>query len=231
MPSENRKGIIFTFAIIALVLTISFIFMFQTPFERTGLVYMGMSFFSFGIYAIFYFIPNIKKEDYLIGFHFSRKLFIGLLVGAGFLILSSIAPFFSLLIPSLSLAIDTNIRLFVIIFIAPFIEEVMRASFISLFMFTSDNYRFMPFWLINIFQAGIFSAIHVTAYGLLFNALDSAIQVWGGLLAISGALIAAFVWGLIGGYLTYKFNNWGPSTIGHMSINAWLSRTFLLYVG
>lgn len=220
--SEQKKSIdnvIRIFLIPSMI--ISFIFMFLSGLERAGFLYFSIAIFSIAIFSF------KGYQDGVYGAKFKLVAFAGLGIGVAFLVLSAISPAFSLLTPTISLSVDTSFRVFVIIALAPIIEECWRSAMFGLL----NRWYKMGFWGNNITQAIVFSAIHITAYGVFLGAFDSLISLYGGILAISGSLLSAFVFGLISGWMMEKFDNIVPSQIAHAVINFWMVQSALIVVG
>ncbi len=200
---------------------ISMIFLFIDSLRKAGFVYFVLSLFIIFIYGQKAYRKNLN------GFTWNKTAFFGLLVAVAFLILSYISPAFSLLTPVISLSVATSLRYFIIWALAPDLEEHWREGFIA---FLKKHYPKLTFNMINLIQAIIFAAIHVTAYGVFLDAYDTLSQLYGGVLAISGSLVAAAFFGVISGYMMKKWKNTAPSMIAHSTINFWLTHTGLIVV-
>lgn len=204
-------------------LFITFLMAFILPeFRTVGILYLVMVSFSLFVFSQRRFkeeVTGIKK-----GF---SGIFYGIIVGAGFLVLSAISPAFSLLTPTLSLTIAENLRFFVLVILGPWVEEIWRSATLAIF---HDIYKW-TFWKRNIVQAMVFAALHTLVYGITLGAYDSYVQLYGAVLAIGGSLLAAFIFGLISGYAMNKFKSIVPSGIAHQVINFWLVRKGFIVVG
>lgn len=212
---HRENGRVIKFFILPTML-ISFIMAFILPeFRTAGMLYFLMSVFSLNIFSM----PRFKEEVYGIKAVIAAPLFIGAGTGIGFLILSAISPAFSLLTPSLSLSISSDIRWFIIVWIAPIAEEAFRASTIGLLR---DVYPRWKFTIVNIIQALVFASLHIFVYGIGLGALQTWSAAYGTFLAVSGSLLAAFLFGLIAGYMMHRMDNITPSILSHMIINGWL---------
>lgn len=186
-------------------------------------LYLVLTLFSLNAYRQ----KPYQEEIYGIKKGVFKKYLLGLGIGGGFLVLSAVAPSFSLLTPALSLSVSKDIRFFIIVILAPFAEEIWRSSVIG---YIKDIYKPRSFWKANLGQAIPFSALHTLVYGLVFSAYDKWIEVYGAFSAISGSLMAALVFALISGYLMEKTGDVVPSIGAHQIINWWLVTKGLIVV-
>lgn len=194
----------------------SLIGLFIFPEIRLALgLYVALNLFSLNAYRQ----KPYQEEIYGIGRGVFKKYLLGLGIGGIFLILSYLAPSFSLLTPVLSLSVSEDIRWAIIVILAPLAEEVWRSAILG---YIKDIYKPKSFWKANVGQAGAFAALHTLVYGVAFSAYDKWIDVYGAFGAISGSLIAAFFFGLLSGYLMNKTNDVIPSIGAHQIINWWL---------
>lgn len=201
---------------------ISFVFMFLDGLKNAGFVYFAMALFS---------IVILSRKEYQsngYGAKFNLMSLIGIPLAFGFLLLSAISPFFSLLTPAISLAVDVSFRIFIILGIAPCLEEAWRSSMFGLL---GKWYPNAGFWRKNIIQAFVFAMIHTTAYGIFLGAYDTLIQLYGGLIAISSSLFAAFVFGILSGIVMDKTQNIVPSQLFHATVNFMNVKDRLFVVG
>ena len=208
-------------------LFISFIGLFIIPELRLAFaLYFGMSIWSVNAYRQ----KEYQEEIYGIKQGFLEFIFIkypaGIIGGIFFLFISSLIPAFSLLTPTLSLSVAEDIRGFIIIIMAPYIEEPWRAATLG---YLRDIYK-ISFAKANVIQSLGFGAIHVLVYGLAFGAYDKWVDVYGGFAAISGSLAAAVVFGLISGYVMERKKDITYSLAGHQTINFWLFNEGLVAV-
>lgn len=194
----------------------SFVGLFLFPPIRLALaLYLAMGIWSLNAYrqkAYQEEVYGIKKKGLL------TQIFLGIGLSIAFLILSAISPAFSLLTPALSLTISEDIRWAIIVLLAPLMEECWRSATKG---YIQDIYRW-KFWKLNIAQAFLFMILHGLVYGIGFNAYDRWIQVWGSFLAIFGSLLAAFIFGLLSGYLMEKTKSVIPSIFAHIGVNFYL---------
>jgi len=218
MASKNKllnNGRVVKFIIFP-TLIVSLIGLFIFPEIRLALaLYVALNLFSLNAYRQ----KPYQEEIYGISKGVFKKYLLGLGIGGGFLILSAVVPSFSLLTPTLSLSVSEDIRWAIIVILAPLCEEVWRSSTIG---YIRDIYKPKKFWKVNVGQAGIFMLLHTLVYGVAFNAYDSWIQVYGAFGAITGSLLATFVFGLISGYIMNKSKCIVPSIGAHQVINWWL---------
>lgn len=223
---ENERVVKF---LIFPLLAISFLGSFVVPELFSPLLLYGvMNLWSLNAYKRREYqeeIYGIKRK----GFSLIKVAVIGIVVGAGFLILTAISPAFALLTPAISLAVAENIRFFVIVGIAPLAEEIWRSS---TFGYLRENYKKLKqkFWRSNLIVAIFFALLHLFAYGILFNSYDKWIEVYGIFLAIFGSLFAAFSFGLVSGFMMHKFKSIIPSILAHMTINFYLVREGLVVI-
>jgi len=178
-------------------------------------------------YALFIFSQK-KYEEEIFGVksEFAAPLFVGVGTGIGFLILSALSPAFSLLTPTLSFSVSADVRWFIIVIMAPIIEELWRSSTLGLL---EETYR-MSFLKRNTVQAIAFALLHLFVYGVAFGAYDSWIEVYGATMAIAGSLFAAFAFGWISGFMMTKFKNIVPSMLSHGVINFYLVSRGLIVI-
>ena len=205
-------------------LVISFILLFIYPPDRLAFgLYLAMGLWSLNAYMN----KNYKEEVYGIKNRIFTKYIWGLAIGGAFLVASAVVPTFSLLVPSFSLSVSTDVRTFIIIALAPLCEEIFRSSTIG---YIKEIYKTKKFWIVNIFQALIFASLHTLVYGLVMNSYLSWFEVFGTFYAIAGSLLAAFVFGLVSGYMMEKFDDVVPSIAAHQIINFWIIREGILVV-
>jgi len=207
---ENGRVVKF---VIAPSMAVSFLMAFVIPSFRTvGALYFLMATFSLVVFSLKRFekeVIGIKKE-------IAMPLFIGAGTAIGFFLISKLIPSFSLLTPTLSLSISQDIRFFVIVILAPWIEEAWRSAVIG---FIDDVYKPKKFWKTNLAQSTMFSSLHTLVYGLALAAYTNWFEVFGAFNAIFGSLMAALAFGLLSGFMMKKFGNIIPSGIAHQIIN------------
>lgn len=222
MGNKKDNDKVLKFLIVPLMF-VSFLGLFVYPPLRLAFgLYLVMSLWALNAYRL----ATYKEEIYGIRKKIVRNYLIGLGVGGGFLLLSVISPSFSLLTPTLSFSVSEDIRWVIIVILAPLVEEVWRSSTMG---YIRDIYK-TKFRTTNIIQALMFAALHTLVYGLAFNAYDTWVGVYGGFYAIGGSLLAAFIFGLISGYMMEKFQDIIPSIGAHQIINFWLVREGLIVI-
>jgi len=192
------------------------------PIRLALALYVGLGLWSLNAYRQ----KTYQEEIYGIRKGVFKRLFIGYGIGGVFLLVSYIAPSFSLLTPTLSLSVSEDIRWAIIVLLAPIAEEYFRSATIG---YIRDIYK-SKFWTTNIAQAVVFALLHVLVYGVALHAYDRWIDVYGSFGAVSGSLIAAFGFGLISGYMMDKFKGIIPSVGAHQIINFWLVREGMIVV-
>lgn len=223
MSKKEENGRVVKYLIFP-TLVASLIGMFIFPPIRLALaLYVALGVWSLNAYRQ----KAYREEVYGIKKGIFKKLFIGYGIGGVFLLVSYIAPSFSLLTPSLSLSVLEDIRWAIIVILAPIVEEYFRSATIG---YIKDIYKYKKFWMINIYQAIIFALLHTLVYGVALEAYDKWIEVYGGFYAISGSLLAAFTFGLVSGFLMNKFKDIVPSIGAHQIINFWLVHEGLVVV-
>ena len=157
-----------------------------------------------------------KFQDNVIGLRFDGKgIFVGVIIGIAFMLIHKLIPVFALGMPSLPLSLTNDVRAFIIVLMAPILEESWRSSVIGQIV---DIYNVSPAKA-NLIQAPIFSALHFLAYGLVLGSYDKWIEIYGAFVAISGLFIAALIAGYLFGWLMIKTKNVLPSQVGHGIIN------------
>ena len=195
------------------------------PYRTAGFIYLVLAGFTLIIFSTKRFQAKVigVKTGVL-------EIFGAFGVGIGtlivFFIVSRVAPFFSIFTPTLPYAVGSDIRTFIIIFLAPITEELWRSSMLGSFM---DIYK-AKFWRANIFQAVVFALLHILAYGVFLGALAHWSEVYGSFYAISGSLLMALSFGLFSGWLMHKYKNVIPSIVSHMAINFWLVAQGLIII-
>lgn len=151
---------------------------------------------------------------YLIGPEWKKDVYIGILVGLGFVLLNILAPSIAIGLPSLGLSVSDTARFIVIGLLAPIIEEIVfRGAFFGLF-----NNWWRNVALAAVASALIFSVYHLTAYG-------------GSIASASGAFIGAMLFGIIATILVLWRGNLLVGMIPHAIFNIFLVSQSLVVVG
>ena len=144
---------------------------------------------------------NWKKDVFLIG----------LPLGIGFIVLSSLNNIFALGFPKFAFSFTDTARFLIINTVAPAGEEGFFRGFI-LYLFW--GLLRLPFAIANTIQGIAFAVYHFFVYGL-------------GLLA---AFFAAFIFGIIAGFVAKKTNSQAGNLTGHHIINLFDSVSKLVVV-
>lgn len=167
-----------------------------------------------------YWTPNPRIQDALIGIKkdIIGGMGLGILGVITFFVIQSQVPNFSLGLPSLPMALSSELKGFIIIYLAPLAEEVCFRGFLLGGILTGV-YRH-SFWRANFEQAAGFAIMHFIAYGILLENLQRWSQIYGEVQAILGLLIGAALFGLFTGWLVNKTRNLLPGIVMHMATNA-----------
>ena len=189
-------------------LIINLFFMVATPeYRTTGFIYLAIAIISLIV------MYTDKNGFYGMSTNFFRAGIWGLATLSGFLVISKLIPSFTLLIPSLPFSILSGIRFVIIVLIAPPLEEILFNSVILTRLIERYGLSFLT---ANSIKSGIFGGYHITAYGIILGALDSLIELFGQLAAISGLIITSVAFSFWVGYLVYKYKDvlvgWGSHT-------------------
>lgn len=184
----------------------------------TGTVYLVLSVITYLLYLSF--------PQYTIGIpkKFYKGIFVGLGVFVGFFVLNKVAPAFSLFTPQAPFSLGNFFRGVVIIIFAPILEAGSFRG--ALMKFIMEKYK-LSFAKANIIQGNLFGGYHLLAYGIFLGALKTLTELFGATIAISGSIITAIAYGILIGYLVYKFNSILVELASHMPINAGLFFTVL----
>jgi len=197
-------------------LVISFILFFIYPPDRLAFgLYLIMGIWALNAYRQ----STYQEEVYGIKKGFIKNYVWGIAIGGVFLIVTSLVPTFSLLAPSFSFSVSSDVRFFIIVILAGIMEECWRSSTIA---YIKDIYKPKSFLVTNVSQAGIFSGLHVLVYGLVLGMFTTWFEAFGVIPSILGSLLAAFVFGMVSGYMMEKFDDIIPSIAAHQTINFWL---------
>lgn len=214
MSKEKENSRVVRYIIFPMMVS-AFIGFFIIPEARIPFaLYFGLALWSLVAYRQ----KDYKEEVYGIRGNVFLQYLGGVGIGIGFLILTGIMPFFSLLTPTLSMSIISQVRWYIIVIMAPLLEEPFRSATKA---YIEDIYK-ISFGKANFFQAVIFALLHVLVYGIGLSAYDKWVQVYGAVLAIGGSLFAAFFFGIISGIMMKKFKSVVPSIGAHQTINFFL---------
>ena len=150
----------------------------------------------------------------------SKDIKKGALVGfgifAGLFILNKLSPTFSLLTPQVPFSILGAFRGVIIIFISPITEAGLFRGAILGTLITKYGLKFPT---ANAIQSFIFMIFHFLSYGIFLGALKTLTELFGATIAISGALLTAFIYALIVGYFVYKQKSLIVELVSHPLIN------------
>lgn len=146
------------------------------------------------------------KQDALWGFG----------LGALVIMLNWLIPQFTIGFPTLP-ASTLGEKVFIICILAPVAEEFLfRGILLGILR------NFMPNMVANTAQASAFALYHMNAYAAAFS-----LQ---GIVAASGAFIAAGIFGMLAGGITLWRNSLLPGILLHMIFNAFLMTQYLVMV-
>lgn len=183
---ENRYV---RYLILVVAVILAFVFV-VVPDSRTP---VAISFIFLGVsYAIY---STKEYQDDLIGFNPRTALpnfAYALVFIAGFYIITSFVPFFSLAYPRFPGAIGQGLRWFLICFVTPIVETLFFQSVIFAFFSNfSKNHKY----IFIIVASFCFSIFHLASYILGFYQLD-IVQGWTAFTSNISAFITAFLFSL-----------------------------------
>lgn len=159
-------------------------------------------------YAIYK--PKRKAHQKLfgVGDHWVRGVFLGLVFGVGFLILTRVKLFgaitLNMAIPTLPLALSG--QGFVVTVIAPVVETL----FFGVFLFSALS-LFFSLWVSIILRSSLFASFHYFAYVLYGSATVAS---------VIGAFVGAFVFGIVGSLLSVYIGSEADAS-AHAFFNGW----------
>src|SRR3990167_5546543 len=177
-----------------------------------GYVYIALGIITY----LTYFSPTIQSKIVGIPKNAFKGLFIGVFAAIVFLFIGNAIPGFSILIPAVPFSILQSVRGFIVIGIAPIMEEDAFRS--GLLAALQAVYGFSVATAITI-QAILFTIYHFLAYGIFLGSLNNLTELVGATNAISGLLISALLFGIVSGFIAYKFKNMIILKVMHMIIN------------
>ena len=230
LTKENRN----TVGIIILLIFIAILFYVVYPPLRNA---VGVYGFILALSLIIYTRPMFQKDLIGIG---TKNIFTALLVGGGiglgFYILSKIIPGLSFGIPFVPYSVDGNLRWTIICVFAPVAEEILcRGGLMGVLKWwqKAGGFTKTELWITIIVQALFFTALHATAYAAGWYEAPSWLGAFGALSAVSASLIAAFIFGIIFGYIVSLngVKNLSASIIAHFLINNILFIAAVVYFG
>ena len=189
-----------------------------SPNTRTA-VFINLTFL-----IIAYIIYSTKEYKDEVSTYRTKGALIAVFYGASATILFFIAtrfiPGLSLAFPSVPGAIADSLKFFLVVIVAPFVEEVFfRGGMLSFFQNISPKAKHWPVWA----QASAFSLWHLTAFIVGFYMLPDVASGFSSFLANFSVFFMAFSFGLISGYVVSngkntKKNLWFSSTF-HLGLN------------
>lgn len=204
------KWFLFPFLIInGLIMTII------PSFRSAGMIYLFLGLLSW----VLYYTPTF--QDNLIGIRkgtIFKSILAGIGIWLGVWIINRIAPALALGYPSLPASISEDMKWFIIVIIAPIMETIIFDG--ALLSTLIDLYK-LPELGANAIKSGIFAVFHFLAYGIYLGAYAQWAEVFGGVNAILGLLIAAFSASMIFGWVVRRdgIKSLLAAMIGHGLIN------------
>jgi membrane protease YdiL (CAAX protease family) len=212
--------------IIAMAFLLSFLFVVNPLSQSIISVYIIFLIIAFWIYSMKeYQLELIGISTKTLG----RSLIWGLSIGGLFYLATKLVQGLSFGLPLLPNAISDQLKLFIIVLVAPIVEEIFfRGSLLAYLRDTLPTKK--NIWMAIIVQAVIFSIFHLGAYITGFYSLPS-INV--GLMAINSnisAFISAGLFGMIAGIIAVKTKNLLSTIILHSLINLIIYTTLSVIV-
>jgi len=204
----------------ARLLAVGMLFVLAFFFTINPLVRTSLSVFLFFLVIVITIYSLREYQGVLTGIT-SKRLFKSLLIAGsisiGFYLIVSIFPGFSIGLPITPQAISDQLKMFIIVFTAPIVEELaFRGAMIGYLKKLLGEKRA---WTIIFVQGAIFSLFHLGAYiGGLYS-LPGFTEVLTSFNANISAFVSAFLFGTLAGYVTLKTNNLIPSIVMHTAIN------------
>jgi len=172
-----------------------------------------------GISILAYRTKDPKFSSNLIGLgrkNLGRAVFLAVVVGGVFFLVTKLVPGFSIGTIRLPQSIGDTIRNIVVLYFAPVVESIFFQGFIFAFL---RNFMSVRFALIS--QAIIFSVAHVAAYVQGFYNYPAFTQGLTAFQANAGSFIAAFLFAYITMFILIKKNvrNMWFAIIFHFLLN------------
>lgn len=185
---QSNKNV--RYLILAISFFLAFLFVVVPPIRSSCAIYLVFCVISYVIYSSKDYQNDLSglegKGAFLNGFY-------GLLFGIGFIVVSSVIPFFSLAFPRFPGAIADSLKAVLVIGIAPPVETILFiGAMYAFFRNMNKNHKYLYITLVSIFFAGF----HLASYILGFYTLSGA----EGLTAITNnlsAFITAFVFNFV----------------------------------
>lgn len=182
----------------------------------------AMGVYLFGLIIALVVYNNKTLQNDLFGISFKgnkliKSIVYGIIFGAVFLLATALVPGLSLGLPLLPNAISDNIRLFVIIFVAPIIETIIFQG--AIFGYFRSITK--PKTAITI-QALIFALAHIASYVTGFYAYPDFTTGLSAILANISSFFAAFLFAWLAGWFVAKdgIRNLLFVMIFHMILNS-----------
>ena len=223
-PPQNQNIInlaIFTLIVMALVLVIAQ----SADFSSPAFIYGILASITILIYLVGQYQP------YLLGISTKNALrlsFYAMLVGAVFYFGAKIFPSFSIISPILPAAVSGELKIFVILFLAPIVETIVFQGAIMGYIYAvTKNEKFAV-----VGQAITFALFHLGAYVVGLNLLPTLSAAGAAFLSNLSGFIAAFVFALIAGIIVINKNvkNLVFVMVLHFILNLILYTTFAVVV-
>lgn len=143
-------------------------------------------------------------------------IIIGIGIGATFIILNKTNSALALAAPIISLSIVDDVRNFIKVGLAPFIEEISFNG--SWFGFLRDSLG-LGLHSANQIKSITFALYHTYAYGVVAGLLENLSELIGAFQATLGTFIAAYAFSIAVGYALNKWRNMYLSSVAHIIIN------------
>jgi len=167
IPVRNK---IIRYVIIATFIILAFIFVINPSTDTLRAVGISMIFLIIG----FIIYSTKEYQDDLIGIrtdNFFQESGYGVLFAVGFIIISSLVPFFSLAYPSFPASIGYSLQWFLVVVIAPITETILFQGAIFAF-FRNFNPKNKLLWIILV--SLLFSLFHLGSYIFGFYTLSGS---------------------------------------------------------
>lgn len=204
--------------IIGLVLVLAIIYGTNPPSRNTMLTYAVFLVASFVVYN------SRIYQRFLIGLG-TKKLLTSIIVGSsvagGFYLLTRFLPGFSLGLPLLPNSISDQLKLIIVVFVAPPAEEIFFRGALLAYLreFNPSESRIQ---IAIIIQAILFAFAHLGAYVLGFYNYQTLTQGLGAIGANTSVFLTAFVFAYLAGFLVTRKKIGGNlwlTIILHMLLN------------
>ena len=217
-----KKEFEFVVIISGISLFIAFLlYVVYPPLRTVTTIYGGIALISL------FFYTNKVFQPYPVGIpkkRISLNILFGVLAGLGFILLPKIIPGMSMGVPLVPASIESNLQWLVIVFFAPFMEEILTRGVLLGFVKYLRRKRGISnaeLWLAIIVQAVFFMSLHALAYAYGWYTAPEWLGAFKILSSVSASLISAGLFGLIMGYLVTRkgVNSLILPIVAHMTIN------------